>query len=352
MSASSQHPNNNEHQEWGWKRQWGSRVARSGPGAPPRERNRVYDQPWNTLTPLQRAAAHNCLGIVNEVAWEMAMPRRLYARGESTVLTFQPVSWNGLTAQQQQDAQKHLQISKEVWNEHLALFHDDLWTVEGISLTAKESSSVLSTVGKLSRGTLSMAQLAQFLLGLGRVLTPSQAKCICEVIKSSSCWGTLYDNGGENQANSMYRFFNVHVLVASFVSDAERFFHTNNTTLLQSFWDDDNMGCSWGSTIVRVEGQPLYASELSRRYKRKMFLRLVGLSLAGAFSPSKKNDASLVLPRSVVPRIIDGWVGEEELPKPRDFAWAAVLVDSPPVSVAQILSSPNANTNTRKRGRA
>ena len=117
MSASSQHPNINEHQEWGWKRQWGSPVARSGPGAPPRERTRVYDQPWNTLTPLQRAAAHNCLGIVNEVAWEMAMPRRLYACCESTVLTFQPVSWNGLTAQQQQDAQKHLQISKEVWNE-------------------------------------------------------------------------------------------------------------------------------------------------------------------------------------------------------------------------------------------
>ena len=82
----------------------------------------------------------------------------------------------------------------------LALFHDDLWTVEGISLTAKEFSSVLSTLEKLSRGTLSMKQLAQFLLGLERVLTPSQAKCICEVIKASSCWGTLYGNGGENQA--------------------------------------------------------------------------------------------------------------------------------------------------------
>ena len=138
--------------------------------------------------------------------------------------------------------------------------------------------------------------------------------------------------------------------MASFVSHADRFFEIE-VTALQSFWDDDSRGCRWGNTGVRDEGQQ-YASELSRRYKRKMFLRLVGLSLAGAFpSSKKKDDASLDLPRSAVLEIIDGWVGEEELPNPLSFAWASTL-ESPHVSVAHILSSPTAETNTRSRGRA
>jgi len=345
-------------EEWGWTKQLvGSsnliNHRRSGPGAPPRERHFVYQQPWTKLTPLQRQAAHSCLGIVNEAAWEMAMPRRLYGVCASTVLVYQSCTWKDLQEHQQQDAQQYLQISEDIWNEHLAVFHDDLWTLEGISLTSKEFKVLLSALEKLSNkgASFRMSILAQFLFQLRKVLTPSQGKCICETVKASLCWGTFYE-GLE------IRYYNIDILVASFLSSPKRFLSIDNREIL-AYWDDDNIGCRWGNNYPEV-GQnsslPTYGEDLERRYKRKLFLRLVGLS----FTRARPLENPIVLERNVVETIIDRWVGDEDELNPQSVTWVTDRTESAPygnaiarspTSVGQILSdySTTAGTNKRKR---
>jgi len=299
---------NEEH--WGFKRQWGSVYWRSSPGAPPRERRFAYEQPWSQLTPRQRKAAFECLGIANAVSWEMCMPRRHESCNTKSVLQFQSTSWGGLTSRQQESATKHLQITDEAWNSHLSPFHDDLWTSDGISLSEREFTSVLRLLENLTTngaGTFKMKNLAHFLVGVGKVLTPSQGKLICEIVKASACWPTFYDG-------LSIRYFNLHVLVGSFLSDPGRFLNLEH---VQTFWNDDNGGCSWGCCSLK-NPENSYAEALTKSYQRKLFLRLAGRSF---LLPT--NSANTALPRGVVESIIDVWVADEDPLNVTNLSWVA-----------------------------
>jgi hypothetical protein len=283
---------------------------------------KVFDQPYENLSQAQRAAAFTVLGIVDATAWERAMPRSYAGGSNEVVLVFQPIPWDRLSAQQRQDSESHLGISKTMWNTQLSTFHEDLWAVKGVGLSPKEFEPVLAILEKMSCRPLTMAQLARFLLGLGRVLTPLQGRRICETLKSGVCWETL-----RPIAQSHY---NAHVLVASFLSDPERFLNISCFQLI-IFWNDDADGCSWanarvvGSTTTRPAPMS-YALALERRFRQQELRFCAGPILSGgALGLASRPD----LPRHVALTILDDYVGMiVEAVDPQALNWVTVSTSS------------------------
>lgn len=66
------------------------------------------------------------------------------------VLIYQNVPWHRLSNRGRGDAEKHLEISREVWNGQLAAFNNELWGKDGISLSHDEEfQTVLKALDKL-----------------------------------------------------------------------------------------------------------------------------------------------------------------------------------------------------------
>jgi hypothetical protein len=308
---------------------------RSYPGNPLRERTRVIDQPFSELTVAQRQAARNVLGIVDEDTWERAMPRRCCEAPDRTVLTFQAVTWEDLSVDQQHEGSTALGLSKEMWNGKLALFHDKLWTVEGLTMNSKEFSPVLSTVRKMAgrQAFTKRGDLVRFLLDLGRLLTPSQGLAICETIKAAGAFEALAGIGNDTQT------LNIHVLVASFLSDPKRFRDISHAQLIP-FWDDENSGCAFGNSGYATAGpqpQP-YHRDLQQRHCRQLALRrCVSAVLTGSYysGGGSNGNALPILPRSLALRILNDWIGSEEPVDPWKVQW---LVYYGRVTVADYIS--------------
>jgi hypothetical protein len=320
-----------------WKKYQGSDGHfRSYPGNPLRERSRASDQPFSELTVAQRQAARNVLGIVDEDTWEKAMPRRCCGVSHWTVVTFQAVTWEDLSADQQHEASTALGLSKEMWNGKLALFHDKLWTVEGLTMSSKEFSPVLSTVQKMAgrQAFTERGDLVRFLLDLGRLLTPSQGLAICETIKAAGAFEALAGIDSQQKLN-------IHVLVASFLSDPKRFLDPNPYQLLP-FWDDENTVCAFGNlnlyyATAGKQPQP-YHRALQQRHCRQLALRrCVSAVLTGSYysGGGSNGNALPILPRSLALRILNDWIGSEEPVDPWKVQW---LVYYGHVTVADYLS--------------
>lgn len=287
---------------WGWKIYNGpTGFGRSCPGDPPRERFYVYQQPFSKLNASQRAAAFSVLGIMKEEAWELAMPRRIKGHPASNALTYQPQTWDDLSPEQQEEASTKLDLSKYIWNRYLAPFHDKLWTVDGLTMTSKEFSAVLSTLHKLTQQPLTKTDLVQFLLNLGRLLTPSQGRVICQMLEAGACWTTLCPPG-----SSVTSSCQAPIIVASFLSDPERFV-AKPYLEIQEFWDDGSAGCFWGNAYgnrcYRYFGPrpPSYAYELKKRHRLQDELRQIPFILRDVYPK---------LPQCLAQRIVDEWIGE------------------------------------------
>ena len=347
-AAASKRPSPLMYQEdedsyWGWKSFSNipclPGLTLSCGGNPPRERKCVMDLPYETLTLAQKAAAQRVLGVTDETSWESSLPRRVYGNSEYLVLNFQNVPWNYLSKDQQNEASSELDLDKSIWNNNLVPFHDHLWTIEGISLSEKEFSAVLSSLTKMARQPLSKADLAQFLLDLGRVLTPAQGVKICNVLMNSNCWEILEPPVNHNNLMlNPQQKCSVQSLVASFISDTDRLFYEISTAQLQIFWNDLNSGCTWGSTNDDdTDTRPKYATILKERYDKQLALRrCVGPLLTGAY-----NGPLPALPRSIAWTILNEWIGEDDPISPYSVQWQLFNESS----LVDILPTMNAGGN-------
>jgi hypothetical protein len=234
-------------------------------------------------------------------------------------LNFQSVPWSYLSKAQQNEAKSELDLDKSTWNNNLVPFHDDLWKIEGISLSEKEFSAVLSSLTKMARQPLSKPDLAQFFLDLNRVLTPAQGVKICNVLMNSNCWEILEPPVNHNNLMlNPQKKFSVQSLVASFISDTNRLFYDISIAQLQIFWNDLNSGCTWGSTDEDYnDTRPKYATILKERYDKQLaFRRCVGPLLTGAY-----NVPLPPLPRSIAWTILNEWIGEDDPINPHSVQW-------------------------------
>jgi hypothetical protein len=317
-----QQPKRQRHEDdssWGWQpfRATGLlALKRSMNGQPPRERKgKAHAMPYDQLTVIQRGAARDVLGIITAEAWELAMPRQIMSYGCSLVLAFQTRTWNELSARHQVAVETHLNISETTWNGELAPFHDDLWKIEGVTMSDKEFSAGLATLRKMSRQTLQKTDLFRFLLSLERVLLPSQAVMIAETLKASTCWERLLDRDDSSDASRI----NAHVVVAAFLSLPQRF--VDDSILAMAYWDDDWGRCAWGNASESRDapsGRPAYATALKERYDKRLAMRrCVGPFLIGAL-PARVQQHQL--PRSVAVIILDEWLAEPTI-DPHAVEW-------------------------------
>lgn len=209
--------------------------------------------------------AKDVLGIEAEEEWERMMPRRAYSSNTSYVLTFQKKTWSQLS-KNEQDSVKHLDMSEAFWDQKLALFHDDLWSVPGVTLTSKEFSPILATIRKMSQhSVLTKTDLAKFLFSLEHTLVPSQGATIAKALKASPSWESLLEStqSGVAQFNTK---FHVHLVMASFLSDPGRFVDISHEQL-NVFWNDDSSGCVWGN----AGGKTIMNDDVGTSRKKKTY---------------------------------------------------------------------------------
>lgn len=301
-------PSPNFTGEWGWKEFKGIPGVRSCPGYPPRERRYPYQHPYDELGPTEIIAA-GALGFDCAEVWELSLPRRMQGCS-SVTLRFHRCHWKGLSSNQK-DAASLLGITQKVWDLNLSLFHDRAWQVPGISMDDTTFCSCLRGLHRMTKNPLQPSYVVQFLLGLERVLTPSQGLKICEVLQAGPCWETLGD--------ALSGYFNIHVLVASFLSDPLRFVQLYHAQI-NIFWNDESGGCAWGNAFDSPSSSRTYSEELRHRHNIREGKVWAGLVVTGKL-PTGGAPELPPLPVHLVRVILDDWVGKNDEFDPNSVSW-------------------------------
>ncbi|CAB9507750.1 expressed unknown protein [Seminavis robusta] len=297
-------------------------MGRAGPGQPPRERfGKTYNLPFSELNSTQRAAASEVLGIADEKAWELAMPRRVQGMCAVTVVSFQTKTWRQLSSEHQKLATEQLSLNESLWNGQLAPFHDDLWKIPGITLTPEEFVPVLKTIQRMGTNhVLTKKDVAQFLWSLQRVLLPSQGVLIAKTLKSSSSWESLLESTriSDRRYNTK---FHIHLVVACFLTFPHRFVDMGHTRL-NLFWDDDSCGCVWGNASEGQGDHHQHRKPYREVLHGPRVRRCVASILTGKLPERVTEKSQLpVLPKSIVKCILDDLLGVTGPKDPFQVSW-------------------------------
>ena len=299
-------------------------LGRSCPGQPPAERyGRAYNMPFSELSAIQVKAARDLFGTGTDAShWENIMPRRSQGYTNSHVLQFQAKTWSQLT-KSEKTAAKVLHITEKIWNRSLTPFHDDWWTIPGVTLTASEFSPVLRTIQKMGRSSsLTKKQLASFLFGLERLLLPSQGAAIIQALKASPSWESLLESKQDDDTAQYNSKFHVHLVVACFLSHPARFVDFPHKEI-NAFWDDDSGGCVWGNASGRRRRRNKKKKKTYAKALREVLVRrLVDPVLTGAKSSSGNESSIPALPERVAAHILDDVLGmQTESIDPFQVSW-------------------------------
>lgn len=325
----------------GWKRypEFPCGTLRAFPGNPDRERYKVYLFPYAILSVAQREAAHALLGVADEDSWEKKTPRRLHGVSSQIVLEFQSRTWKYLSKEEQQNATKLLDLTEDLWNNALSVFHDDHWFLPGITLTTVQFKALLSTLDRMAerRVLCTKEELVKFLLQTEKVFIPSQALAMVRELQSHPCWNAMK---AENTRGDP------HAVIASFLTKTRKLANLETYSLL-SMWDDESSGCVWGNFCAdernkhnRIpDGLPTYAAALQDRQDRTKALRHETAAVLSGYYPTSTLPA---LDRSLILYILNTWVGTAPSVDPQQCSWPTCYQHVPVVD-----TRPTSDSSTR-----